>query len=584
MKNTLPAGNVLSQFNLGVHKDRTYVRHNLSQAEQLDLLRKQASPSRPSAFKKHDEFLLAASTTNRRAFKENMHTNRLEIERALADLEKPGAPLPKRGALRRLAKGVKEKAASAFMVGVLSFASEKEANTVKAFRTPLKKAERKKESRTFFSSAPKPLAPTELLGQDNIDMRVGEHRIRNAKHLLKRAREDHEVASLAKTELRENLLEVLPGLVELMIEGKQLLDRWPGANGGAVPDTYKANTKAIVNTLAPFASADDVILNLPILAELIAKAKPLILEPPTKQEALAIAQKHLAKIEDQRKAAEKHLHRLETKPGWIDRWKLDRAKHQLAKFNDQYLEAVHARDAAQEAITTGLEYDPEEAGLKQMNALLDSMARLFLHPGRSADLRSAKRNVSLAQQLVDKANRQMEGAKGRAKLVSDCGHIILELKGFDKSGDPAPLGALQKKFDDLFRRLDARNDLPESALDRASVFKRAYHAVVDALTRPEEEADPARAVAVLDELMHPSMTLAKLTDDTELSDPDLTDERRQGTAAVNQLPVLRHMAPWRSPCKGVLICETLFPSRAVRAPPRCPRRQPRHSSKPACPL
>jgi hypothetical protein len=161
----MPVGNTFKSFNVGFYfLERTHLAHELSQAEQLQRLRQQIGSSTPEKFRAQDEFLTAASTTGRRAFYKNMHENRLAIERSLAELDAPDAPLPKRSAMKRFVKGLTKGAKSAVMVGLLSFASEKEVKP-KVFGPPLTKEQRKRESR---SARRQHLPFVTLLGQDKI--------------------------------------------------------------------------------------------------------------------------------------------------------------------------------------------------------------------------------------------------------------------------------------------------------------------------------------------------------------------------------------------------------------------------------
>jgi hypothetical protein len=547
----IPVGNTFKSFNVGFYfLERTHLAHELSQAEQLQRLRQQIGSSTPEKFRAQDEFLTAASTTGRRAFYKNMHENRLAIERSLAELDAPDAPLPKRSAMKRFVKGLTKGAKSAVMVGLLSFASEKEVKP-KVFGPPLTKEQRKRESR---SARRQHLPFVTLLGQDKIDVRLGEHRLRNAQHLLARAREDHDIAVWSKSALAEKMSKVLPEVIDLVKHREHLLNRLASLDyigAGIGTETQRETLAAAINSNAQtiaktmhFASADDVIENVPRLSQLISEEIALSENPPSRDEALAIARGNLERIEALLDAAQQEVQEFESAPQAIEQWQLLRSKHNLTKLNERREEAAQRLDAE---LKISPERYQDEAPRLRMDALAKSMADVVLHSGLASDIRATKRNVYLAQELVHKVDQRLEDAQKRARNVDECRKIILELKGISSDENPQAIEELKNKFTNLLDRLDGRQDLPASALSPASAFKLFYQAVIEALAPPGQEADPARALAALETMLSPGMTLGDLTldltGDPESPDAIVSDQQRQGCEDARR--VAQALAPLR---------------------------------------
>ncbi|MFC7518937.1 hypothetical protein ACFQUU_28420 [Herbaspirillum sp. GCM10030257] len=482
----VPNGSKTTQFNVGVYSESTRVRHEMTQVEQLDDIRKQVASPSPTALETKEKYLQLGSNANI-WHRQQMAVNRAQIEAALlgmAALEKlpqtspdvdtslRPSPISCRTILRRVASspGLKR----TISVTLLSRPDDYRPNMAEAMQSPQSsadrnRADREKVTRLIGNNKESQRSLKELLDKNKLDAHVGMQHLANAQHLWKKAHENLEIVASRRTQRLEVLQANGPRLIELVEQREILLAKQHKSEpshpldrperGHNINAQLNANANAIAELLNHVTPNDQVIGHLPALMDAITArnnaSTPVGGEPPKG-----------AAMDD---------------------------PDAITEIPDE--STVQAQGPKRESKQPENKYD---ALTRALDDLLPLNQDLF------ADLNAAERDLENASVLVERAstyiNTQSEAS--RALRNKECEDIIKTLPGFPD--DAQRRNELSGQLDVLFNRLQAQNPPAKDALDGTQVFQLAYQVIADTLSTVGGDADPARAIGLLQHLLAPA--------------------------------------------------------------------------------
>ncbi|HYD62481.1 MAG TPA: hypothetical protein VEC35_19140 [Noviherbaspirillum sp.] len=155
---------------------------------------------------------------------------------------------------------------------------------------------------------------------------------------------------------------------------------------------------------------------------------------------------------------------------------------------------------------------------------------------------AARDNLQAAQELEQRAQAQVQAQEANMARTAAYAVAIRELKGFAADTGDDACDELRQHLTAFVERPGVLLDDIQNALDRDTAFRLLYLTLAVTLAPPGEDADPARAAAVLKELTRPLFDLADLMSDdgpaplAGRNDAVVEDARR----VVRELAGLRH--------------------------------------------